>query len=169
VAVACDIKVAGCGIMEEEVVRVGAFGDRVDDFKHLEKAVVWLQLGDDGEDDNVKEFVRIEITSQSNLFDEICKLHAFRDWGVKVFARRGISKNKRGEGVVGFCNTVYIRGWSEDRAKYNMTQLQTWLLEHPSREACYVIMTTPLNSVDVERPVTSGTKCGGLFHNCWLN
>ncbi len=49
--------------MQEEDVRVGAFKDRVENFRHLEKAVVWLQLGDGEYDDDVKEAVRIEITS----------------------------------------------------------------------------------------------------------
>ncbi len=56
--------------MEEEEGRVGAFGDLVEDFEHLEKAVVWLQLGGDDVDDDVKEPVCMEITSKDNLFDE---------------------------------------------------------------------------------------------------
>ena len=145
--------------MEEEVVRVGAFGDRVEDFEHLGKAVVWLQLGDEDVDDNVKEPVRIEITSQSNLFDEICKLHAFRDWGVRVYAKRARRKNKLGEVVPGCWETEYESGWEEAMVRDNFARLQTWLLEQPSREACYVIMEA--GEQDVERPVTSGTRCGG--------
>ena len=106
---------------------------------------MWLQLGDAGVDDDVKEPVCIEITEEDNLFDEICKLHPFMDWGVKVYAKRAVSKNKRGERVPACFETEYERGWSEDWARHNFANLQTWLLEHPSREACYVIMMTPRN------------------------
>ena len=85
--------------MEEEEDRVGPFGDRVEDFEHLEKAVVWLQLGDKRYDDDEKESVCIVLTSEDNLFDQICKLHPFRDWGDKVYAKRAVSTNKRGETV----------------------------------------------------------------------
>jgi hypothetical protein len=94
----------------------------------------------------------MEITSKDNLFDEICKLHAFRDWGVKVYAMRAISKNKRGERVGGCWETEYESGWEEAMVRHNFANLQTWLLEHPSREACYIIMRTPRNSVDAAKP-----------------
>jgi hypothetical protein len=156
--------------MEEEEDRVGAFGDLVGDFEHLEKAVVWLQLGVAGVDDNVKEPVCIEITEEDNLFDEICKLHPFRDWGVRVYAKRARRKNKLGEVVCGCWETEYESGWEEAMVRDNFARLQTWLLKHPSREACYIIMMTPRNSVDaakvvgeqdVERLVTSGKRCSG--------
>ena len=137
--------------MEEEDVRVGAFKDRVENFRHLEKAVVWLQLGDGEYDDDVKEAVRIEITSEDNLFDKICKLHPFSDWG-KVYAKRAVSKNKRGERVPSLWETEYDCGWPEEWARRNFASLQTWLLENPSREACYVIMMTPRNLVDEAKP-----------------
>jgi hypothetical protein len=95
---------------------------------------VWVKLGDAKTDNDVKEPVHIEITSEDNLFDEICKLHPFRDWGVKVYARRAVSKNKRGERVPGCFETEYERGWSEEWARQIFATLQTWLLEHPSRE-----------------------------------
>ena len=79
--------------MQEGEGGVGAFGDRVEDFEYAKKAVVWLQLGDEDVDDDVKEPVCIEITSEDNLFDKICKLYPFRDWGAKVFAKRRISTN----------------------------------------------------------------------------
>ena len=139
--------------MEEQEGHVGAFKDRVENFRHLEKAVVWLQLGDDGVDDDVKEPVRIEITSEDNLFDKICKLHPFRDWGKKVFAKRAVSTNKLGERVPGLCEKEYERGWPEGWARHNFANLQTWLLEHPSREPCYVIMMTPRNLVDKAEPM----------------
>jgi hypothetical protein len=150
--------------MEEEEGRVGAFGDRVEDFKHLEKTVVWLQLGADSDDDDLKEPARIEITSEDNLFDKICKLHPFRSWGVKVFARRRISKNKRGRRVTGLSTTVYERGWSEAWTRHNFANLQTWLLEHPSREECYITMVTPRNLVDeaqLPRPSTAPAGARG--------
>jgi hypothetical protein len=138
--------------MEEEEDRVGPFEDRVEDFEHLEKAVVWMQLGDERYDDDVKNPVCIVLTSEDNLFDQICKLHPFRDWGDRVYAKRAPSTNKRGERVDGINFEIeYERGWSEDRAQENMTQLQTWLLEHPSREACYIRMISPGNVVDKAR------------------
>ena len=137
--------------MQEGEGGVGAFGDRVEDFEHAKKAVVWLQLGDEDVDDDVKEPVCIEITSEDNLFDKICKLHPFRDWGTRVYAKRSISTNKRGERVPGVWETEYERGWSEDVARGNMAQLQSWLLDHPSREACHIIMRTPRNVVDVPK------------------
>jgi hypothetical protein len=160
--------------MEEEEDRVGSFGDRVEDFEHLEKTVVCLQLGDDDVDDDVKEPVCMEITSKDNLFDEICKLHPFRDWGVKVYVKRAVSKNKRGERVVGCWETEYESGWEEAWVRHNFAYLQTWLLEHPSREACYIIMRTPRNLVDAVKPtgeqdaetlVATGRDPLGLFHN----
>jgi hypothetical protein len=153
--------------MEEVVVRVGAFRDWVEDFEHLEKAVVWLQLGDAGEDDNVKGPVCIVLTSQSNLFDEICKLHAFRDWGVRVYANRARRKNKLGE-EGGFWVTEYESGWEEAMVRDNFARLQNWLLKHPSREACYIIMMAPRNSVDAaevagERDVESSGSISQLL------
>ena len=148
---------------------MGAFGDRVEDFEHLEKAVVWLQLGDDDVDDDVKEPVCMEITSKDNLFDEICKLHAFRDWGVRVYVKRARRKNKLGEELPGCWETEYESGWDEAMVRDNFARLQNWLLKHPSRETCYIIMMAPRNSVDaaesagdrdVEMRVTSGNRCG---------
>ena len=117
----------------------------VKNFRHLEKAVVMLQLGDDEVDDHVKQPVRIEIASEDNLFDKICKLHPFTDWGVKVYAKRAVSKNKRGERVPGRFEIEYQRGWSEECVRQKFTRLKWWLLMHPSREVCYVIMMTPRN------------------------
>ncbi len=93
-----------------------------------------ITLGDDEIDDDMKEPVRIEITSEDNLFDKICNLHPFRDWG-QVYVKCAVSKNKRGERVPGFWETEYKRGWPEDWARHNFANLQTWLLEYPSREA----------------------------------
>jgi hypothetical protein len=134
--------------MSQDEVRVGPFRDRVQDFEHLNKAVVWLQLGDTRWDDYVGRPVRIDITPQSDLFDEVCKLHAFRYWGLKVFARRRISTNQRGEQILGFCETVYERPWSEDWARQNFKNIQDLLFTNPSREACHIIMLQPRNPVD---------------------
>jgi hypothetical protein len=137
--------------MQEDDGRLGPFRDRVEDFEHSNKTVVWLQLGDVRHDDHVSRPVRIVLTSQSNLFDEICKLHPFRDWGAKVFAKRKVSTDQRGGPVPGLSDTEYERGWTEDWTRQNMAQLQTWLLAHPSREACYITMMNPRNLVDAVR------------------
>lgn len=122
---------------------VGPFGDNIRDFQHLNKVEIILQVGDKRHDDDMHAPVHKHIQSEDNLYDWICKLFPFCEWGEKVFASRKPSTT-----VPRILDTVYdaSRDMREADARHNINELQKELFDNPSPDPCYItIMTSEYN------------------------
>ena len=141
---------------------VGPFGDNIRDFQHLNKVEIILQVGDRRIDDDIHAPVHTHIQSQDNLYDWICKLFPFSDWGEKVFASRKPSTNAQGQTVPRILDTVYdSRRMGQAEAKHNINELQKELFDNPSPEPCYITITTSKNNPPLHRSPRERDTSGG--------